>query len=236
MKEEKGTETKLCKHCKTEIPKKAKVCPNCRKKQSGIGKWILIVVIAFILFEAVSTGEQKPKKAEPETIASTEKSGKKKKKAKDHAKSEESEKETEEQTEEQTEEKSTFGIGETAELNDIQVTMKSYSESQGSEYNKPTEGKEFVLVEFEIANNSDKELNVSSVMSFEGYADDYALSYSVAALMEKNEANQLDGTIAPGKKMNGVIGYEVPTDWKNLEIHFTDNVWSSSKFKFEISR
>ena len=185
-------------------------------------------MIAFILFEAVSTGEQKPKKAEPETIASTEKSGKKKKKAKDHAKSEESEKETEE--------KSTFGIGETAELNDIQVTMKSYSESQGSEYNKPTEGNEFVLVEFEIANNSDKELNVSSVMSFEGYADDYALSYSVAALMEKNEANQLDGTIAPGKKMNGVIGYEVPTDWKNLEIHFTDNVWSSSKFKFEISR
>ena len=107
MKEEKGTETKLCKHCKTEIPKKAKVCPNCRKKQSGIGKWILIVVIAFILFEAVSTGEQKPKKAEPETIASTEKSGKKKKKAKDHAKSEESEKETEEQTEEQTEQPKT---------------------------------------------------------------------------------------------------------------------------------
>lgn len=232
MKEEKGTGTKLCKHCKTEIPKNAKVCPNCRKKQSGIGKWILIVVVAFILFGAASTGEQKPKKVEPEKVESTEKSGKKKKKAKDREKSGESA----EETEAQTEEKSTFGIGETAELNDIQVTMKSYSESQGSEYNKPTEGNEFVLVEFEIANHSDKELNVSSVMSFEGYADDYALSYSVSALMEKNEANQLDGTIAPGKKMNGVIGYEVPADWKNLEIHFTDNVWSSSKFKFEISR
>ena len=25
-------ETKLCKHCKSEIPKAAKVCPNCRRK------------------------------------------------------------------------------------------------------------------------------------------------------------------------------------------------------------
>ena len=37
-------ETKLCKHCQTEIPKKAKICPNCRKKQGGIGKWIAIAV------------------------------------------------------------------------------------------------------------------------------------------------------------------------------------------------
>lgn len=234
MKEEKGTETKLCKHCKTEIPKKAKVCPNCRKKQSGIGKWILIIVVIFILFGAASGGEQKPKKVEPEKVESTEKSEKAKKK-KDKADQEEATEETKAQTEE-TEEKSSFGIGETAELNDIQVTMLDYYESQGSEYNKPTEGYEFVMAEFEIVNNSDKELHVSSVMSFEGYADDYALNYSFSAALAKDGANQLDGTVAPGKKMNGVIGYEVPTDWKNIEIHFTDNVWSSSKFKFEINR
>ena len=37
------------------------------------------------------------------------------------------------------------------------------------------------------------------------------------ALLEKGDKNQLDGTVAPGKKMNGVIGYEVPADWKELE-------------------
>ena len=42
-------ETKLCKHCQTEIPKKAKVCPNCRKKQGGIGKWIIVALVAFLL-------------------------------------------------------------------------------------------------------------------------------------------------------------------------------------------
>lgn len=66
--------------------------------------------------------------------------------------------------------------------------------------------------------------------------DDYALDYSLSALIEKQDANQLDGTIAAGKKMNGVIGYEVLVDWKNLEIHFTNDVWSGNDFVFEIAR
>ena len=36
--------------------------------------------------------------------------------------------------------------------------------------------------------------------------------------------------------MSGIIGYEVPKDWKNMEISFTDNVWSDSAFKFEINK
>lgn len=147
---------------------------------------------------------------------------------------EESKEETKEEAKEP--EKTVFGIGETAELDNVQVTMVNYSESAGSEYNKPADGKEFVLVQFEIANNSDKEMNVSSMMSFDAYADDYTLDYSLSALMENQDANQLDGTIAAGKKMNGVIGYEVPVDWKNIEIHFTNDVWSGNDFVFEITR
>ena len=45
--------TKLCKHCKTEIPYDAKVCPQCRKKVKG-GKllWIIIALIVFIAIGA----------------------------------------------------------------------------------------------------------------------------------------------------------------------------------------
>ena len=41
--------TKVCKHCQSEIPKKAKVCPQCRKKQGGIGKWIVVAIFIFAL-------------------------------------------------------------------------------------------------------------------------------------------------------------------------------------------
>lgn len=49
-------ETKVCKHCQSEIPKKAKVCPNCRKKQRGIFKWILIAVVILFLIGSIFGG------------------------------------------------------------------------------------------------------------------------------------------------------------------------------------
>ncbi|MCI9136449.1 MAG: zinc ribbon domain-containing protein [Lachnospiraceae bacterium] len=40
-------QTKICKHCKTEIPYGAKVCPQCRKKQGmGCLVWAIIIIVA----------------------------------------------------------------------------------------------------------------------------------------------------------------------------------------------
>lgn len=211
-------ETKLCKHCKSEIPKAAKVCPNCRKKQGGIGKWIVIgIVVVILLAVAFGGGDDKPKKVENNTTTTQQGENDNDKKA------------------DTQETKDIFTVGETAEMNDVQVTLLKYSESKGSEYNKPSDGNVFLMAEFEIVNNSDSEMNVSSMLSFEAYADDYALNYSLGAIMENNDT-QLDGTIAAGKKMKGYIGYEVPKDWSTVEIHFTDDVWSNNKFKFEIKK
>lgn len=130
---------------------------------------------------------------------------------------------------------SIFKKGDIAELNGVQVILTDYVESAGSDFNKPTDGNIFLMAEFEIANNTEKELAISSVMSFDAYADDYSLNYSFSALMEK-EGNQLDGTIAAGKKMKGWIGWEIPEDYQNVEINFTDNVWSNNKFVFLIEK
>lgn len=49
------SETKKCKYCQSEIDKKARVCPNCRKKQGGgVLKFIItgIVIIALVGFIA----------------------------------------------------------------------------------------------------------------------------------------------------------------------------------------
>ena len=222
---EQKKETKICKHCQSEIPKKAKVCPVCRKKQgAGCLPIIIAVVVLFVLLAAIGGGgeDDEPSLAETSSAESS---------AVNEASSV-----PESETAETSEAKTVFGLGETAEMNDIQVTMLNYVESNGSEYNSPADGNVFVLVEFEIANNSGSDLAVSSMMSFEAYADDYALNYSLSAIMEAESGSQLDGTIAPGKKMKGEIGYEVPADWSNMEIHFTDSLWSGSDFVFEITK
>ncbi len=177
-----------------------------------------MVILLVALFGG---GDDKPKKIDNAKVESTQQDGKKGEEPKTDVNTEEV--------------KDIFEVGETAELNDVQVTLLSYKESKGSEYNKPSDGNVFLMAEFEIVNNSDSELNVSSMLSFEAYADDYALNYSISALMD-NEDRQLDGTIAAGKKMKGYIGYEVPKDWSTVEIHFTDDVWSNNKFKFEIKK
>lgn len=210
--------TKKCKHCQSEIDKKANVCPVCKKKQGGILKFIIIGVIVVVILGALLNGGDEDK--EPKKVTDNEN--------KDDANNTSQPTVTEKPAPEDI----TFTVGETAQLNDINVTFVSVNKSKGSDYNKPSDGKIFVLAEFEIENNSDKEISISSMMSFEAYSDSYSTSLSLSALIEKGDKNQLDGTIAAGKKMNGVIGYELPTDWSELEIHFTPDFWSNKKIVF----
>lgn len=125
-----------------------------------------------------------------------------------------------------------FHLGDAVEMDNVVVSFIDVAESSGSDFNKPADGNVYVLCEFEIVNNSDEEVSVSSMLSFEAYCDDYTCDYSLGALMEKGNKDQLDGAIAAGKKMKGVVGYEVPSDWKELEIHYALDVWSSSKIVF----
>lgn len=208
--------TKKCKHCKTDIPYNAKVCPNCRKKQSGVGKFLLIVLIIFIAIVAISSCNKDSGKAKKvDSATSTEKS---------------------KDSETKSTEKSKFSVGETAELNKVQVTLKNVTESQGSEFAKPKDGNVFVYAEFEITNNSEKELNISSAVSFDAYQDSYSTQLSIMAVSANKDLKTLDGTIAPGKKMDGIVAYEVPATYKELEINAQLNVWSSKKIAFDYKK
>lgn len=211
MNENQNVEMKKCKHCQSDIPKKAKVCPQCGKKQGGALKWIIIAIVAIAIIGAASGGEDEPKKVESnnaETSISTDVAV-----AETVATPEE------------------FTVGDTVEFKDVKVTLNSIKENTGSQFNKPTDGNVFLLVDFTIENNSSEELNVSSMMCFEAYQDGYSTSMSLSALIEK-EGAQLDGTVAPGKKMQGTIGYEVPATYSEFEISYTPDVWSSDKFTF----
>lgn len=204
---------KLCKYCKTEIDAKAKICPACAKKQkSGIGK-ILIAFIVIVIIVAALTSQNED---EPKTVNTSTDS-----------------KESSSSKDTSTEGKKTvFGVGESVELKDTITTLVSVKELEGSEYNKPADGNVFVLCEFNIENNSKEDLAISSIMSFEAYCDDYSTSLSLNGLLETDK-KQLDGSIAAGKKMSGVVSYEVPENWKELEIKFTPSYWSGKEITFK---
>ena len=202
-----------CKVCGAEVAKTAKTCPSCgatikKKHPVLIG---LIAVFVILIIAAIAGGGDGSEKV-------TDTSG------------------TVQSSSSTDKEKTEFAVGETAELNDVSVTLLNVTESAGSAFNTPTDGNVFVLCEFEIANHSKKDINVSSMMSFEAYCDNYTCNYSLSALLEKGNKNQLDGTVASGKNFNGVIGYEVPANWKELEIRFTPDFWNGKDIVFVASK
>ena len=114
MSEEK--ETKVCKYCKSEIPKKAKVCPNCRKKQGGIGKWIVIAVIVIIVIAAISGGGD-DKDKNPQKVSQTP--------SDDKQTSSENKKTDDTETQEKS---NVFQVGDVVETEDFKITFVSAGE------------------------------------------------------------------------------------------------------------
>ena len=128
---------------------------------------------------------------------------------------------------------SVYSIGDTAESNGVKVTLVNAETGHGSQYLTPSAGNIFVTLEFEIENDSSSDINVSSIASFEAYCDDYSVTESITAVTLSDKST-LDGNVAAGKKMNGVISYEVPEDWQNLEVTFSPSFWSNHSVTFEV--
>lgn len=203
-----------CKTCGAEIAKTAKTCPKCGAKQHTVALSLCAVIIVLTIFACIGVLAGGGDDSEPQKVGDSTPT---QSQDKDNNSAEP--------------EKTTFSVGEQVSLNDVVVTMNNVTESNGSQFNKPTDGNTFILCEFTIENNSEKDLAVSSLMCFEAYVDDYSTSMSLSALLESDKS-QLDGTVAAGKKMNGIIGYEAPADWKEIEVRFTPDFWRGKDITF----
>lgn len=183
------------------------------KKQGMAGALALVLALALALsLCACGPREAAPAPAAPDTAVSGET-----------------------QTPEAPAEKDSYGVGEQAELNGVEVTLTQVEESRGNQFMEPEAGKVYLLCHFDIANNTQEDLSISSLLCFDAYVDDYAASLSIGAESATDQAG-LDGTVAPGKRMAGVIGYEVAQDWKELEIVFTPDAWSNDSLTFTAQR
>ena len=141
--------TKLCKHCKTEIPYDAKVCPNCRKKQ-GMALWLKVLIVFAVLaiiggvfggdsedknpeiqpttpeVEKVDGGETTPTPEEPETV--------------------------------------TYKIGDTVKVGNVEYVVNSISSSKtyGNQYLFAEANDMFLIVNVSVKNCGNESLDVFS--------------------------------------------------------------------------
>ena len=182
-----------CSKCGTDF--QGNFCPNCATPAPGVAseektvvrrstppkkkkKWpiVLAIVAAVIIIAAIGgSGNDGPKKIDdvPQT----------------------------QQPSNTPEAKTEFSVGEKVELNNIVVTFTGVTTNTGNEFNKPNDGNVFALCSFEIDNNSDKDIAISSLMSFDAYVDDYSTNMSLTSQITSNN-QQLDGKVSAGKKID----------------------------------
>lgn len=210
-------DTKLCKYCKTEIPKKAKVCPNCRKKQGGKLKWIIVAIVVIIIIAAMTGGgSDEPKAKKTGEVSSS---------------AETEEKSTTDASDKNTaseEVSNVFHVGDVVETDDLKITFLSAEPYQeDNEFMQPKDGYEYWKFEFNFENISDSDQTVSSIADWECYADNTKVDQSWIG-----DDNGLDGTLSSGRTTQGSIYFEVPVDAQSIELEYDINFWQSDKIIF----
>lgn len=212
-------ETKKCRYCKTDIPKEAKVCPNCRKKQNGIGKWIVIAMIV-ILVIAIFAGGGNDKDKNPQKVENSKENI-----------SNNADKTVGDDVESQTqqeEKNNIFHVGDVVETNDFRITYISAGEYKSeNEYLQPKDGYVYWEFEFKFENISETDQTVSSIMDWECYADNSKVDQTYIG-----DDNGLDAALSSGRETQGTIYFEVPADTQNIELEYDINYWQSDKIIF----
>lgn len=214
-------ETKLCKHCQTEIPKKAKVCPNCRKKQGGVGKWIVIALVAVLLIGAIGGSDEESGNNDV---------GNNSEMVNNNSNNNTSEnginKDT--TTENVDDKENIISKGDVFEANGLKVSIKEISTNY-TDYEDPygiyapKEGYKYVSVSFTYENTGKSDAYVS-IYDYDCYAD--------GTLCEQSyyfDTDFINANLSSGRNVSFTTYYVVPVDAKDVELEYTSNIWTSKK-------
>lgn len=225
-------ETKLCKHCKTEIPYEAKVCPHCRKKQGGKAKWIIIAVVVLGIIGAVGSGGEDEKEPTVQQTVSSNKEDTSQQEANskdttDNKKKEGSKKEKDNDS--KKEDGNVLKVGSSFEKGGLKITVddadlnfKDYKD----DYNMyaPKKGNKYVMAAFTFENSGKSDAYVS-IYDFKCYADNTACDQ--AYLPDDNDF--INTNLSPNRNISFQTYYEVPKKAKSIELEYETSFWTNEK-------
>lgn len=142
---------------------------------------------------------------------------------------------TEEEAEEETEpeeEKEEFKTNEKIEFEGRVLEVTDIEYSNGSDFDKPKDGMEYVIVSVLIENNSDKELSYNpydfKMQNSQGQIESQAFT-----IIDK-ETSLSSGKLAPGGNVSGTVVWEQPKDDDGLKLIFEPSFWSNKRVTVEL--
>lgn len=192
---------KICKNCKEEIAKSAKICPKCGAKL-GMPGWAKVLIILAIIFGCLIACVNSCSNAVNEAVDETKSAYK------------------------DINGKTSFKVNESFQNKYEKITMTEVNMNFTgySEYFGPKGSNKIIMLKFEVENiNSENdELYVSS-LNFNASADGVvAEKYYFAG----DNYKELSATVGKGKKTIGYIFYEVPESAQSIVVDYNADFWS----------
>ena len=205
-----------CKTCNAEIASSAKKCPSCgaKNKKPIYKKW-WFWVLAVIVVGSIAGGAGNSESSNGGAIASNSESNGK----------------TNDTVSEEV--KEFYAVGEEVKLGDNVLIVNSVEKSAGSEWDKPKDGCEFVIVNVTIKNGG------SSEISYNPY--DFDMQNSQGQITDQafttiNTDTALScGNLAAGGQVSGTIAFEQPVGDEGLVLKYKANMFSNKEIKVKLN-
>lgn len=174
--------------------------------------WVWIIAIIILIGIVAKDGESEQTSGEPQTVENSDN--------------------TEEEKDEKNIENKEFKIGEKVELDGHVVEVTEVEKSSGDDFDKPSDGKEYVIVHVSIENNGDKEISYNpfnfKMKNSNGQIEDQTFT------IIDNDTALSSGDLAPGGNVSGTIAFEQPIDDDGLQLIFEPSFWSNKEIIFNL--
>lgn len=128
--------------------------------------------------------------------------------------------------------KTSFKLNETAVFEKVHYTVTNVEYSNGSEYDTPADGKNYVIITLKIENKSDSKISYNGldwkILNSQGQEDDEAFTTI------NTDTSLNSGDLASGGIKTGTLVYEEPKDESSLKLLYYSNMLFDENSTFEI--
>lgn len=130
------------------------------------------------------------------------------------------------------EEKVECNQGEEGILGNGAITVTKVERSKGDKWNKPSSGKEYVIVTVNIKNKGTEKLSYNpfyfKMQNSQGQQQDKTFTTI------DNDTALISGELVSGGNITGTLTFEEPVGDNNLALIYSDSIWSSKELKINL--
>lgn len=130
-------------------------------------------------------------------------------------------------------EEKVFAIGDEVKLKDNILIVNGIEKSAGSDFDKPKDGYEFVIVNVTIKNGGSSQISYNPY-DFELQNSNGEITHITFTTVDNNTALH-DGSLASGGQTTGSVAFEAPINDSGLILKYKANMFDNNEIKVKLN-